>query len=677
MYKEKYRQGNPYGQQFEAFPQTVAREVVAPYPIEDADEVINPVPVFMSSTSNPQSDSTRSQNDNIVRRQKDPYETPFQYGLGPNLNSSDSLAEIRIPPTASMATGTHYSRDDHVPSLDPMPSIPVSVTAVPPPPPYEESETRILQEKAYRVDSPSQQQRTNVNGSESLEHNVNRFQGAQGDGIFNSAGNPRNFGKPDIIGIGGKVGMAATAGTTGKAGNIGNKAGKGRTGSIKSAESTRSAGSAGSAGSVGNTRHIENTGTGTTGASGRKTETVSGDGGAGEKERDLSEYFPRAIEFYKVYKATVADSTNFTHNVQIKWCETLLEYAFDEEFLCHYNINAEKLKRKLRPDESLKNQKVILGHSFRVLTKLVSQKCGPAMYLMGTLYSHQPYLQIKNKNIVDRNDKKALEYYCRAAKTNHSDACYRAGVCFEYQRGTPPEEFSKEHAMQKAFQYYERGAECCQNTSCMYKLGMFYLYGLSGQQHPLQALHWFKMASEKGDSPQALYELGKIYEFTSLPPQVQGVLTGNDIHRDPATALKYFHKCAMDSDYPLAQWKLGYCYEFGELQLPVIAKKSIAWYAKAALAQPKGNPMAMLALSGWYLTGAPDVLKPNDREAFKWAMKACEASDGKLSRAEYALACYYENGIGCRRDLHQAKAHFETATKLGHVKAKDRLERDF
>ncbi|CAR25869.1 hypothetical protein ZYGR_0A04420 [Zygosaccharomyces rouxii] len=578
MYRDKYRQNPSYDEPFNLFPPhsvNSSREAVAPYPIEDANEVINPIPVFTSSTTNSHSTTP-------TRRNHDRYEMPFQYaepGLDPLMTSS----HVRVPPSLSTPTDSSFPREVHV-------GTPLNEAMVPPPP-YEESEARILQEKAYRVESPPQEIQEPLPAAPQAQAQRQAQRQAQ------PQAQPQPRSKDRHKGV--------------------------------------------------------------------------------ERERDLSEYSPKAIEFYKVYKATVEDSTNFTHSIQMKWCETLLEYAFDDEFLSHYNINAEKLKRTLRPEESLKNQKVILGHSFRVLTKLVSHKCGSAMYLMGTLYSHQPYLQIKNKNIVDRNDKKALEYYCRAAKTNHSDACYRAGVCFEYQRGTPAEEFTKERALQKAFQYYERGAVHCANSSCMYKLGMFYLYGLSGQQDPLEALQWFKRASEGGKSTQALYELGKIYEFTSLPPQVQSILTRYNINRDPATALKYFHKCAMEYDYPLAQWKLGYCYEFGELQLPVIAKKSIAWYAKAALAQPKGNPMAMLALSGWYLTGAPDVLKPNDKEAFKWASRACEASDGKLSRAEYALACYHENGIGCHRNLTEARIHFETATRLGHIKARDRLEKGF
>lgn len=401
-----------------------------------------------------------------------------------------------------------------------------------------------------------------------------------------------------------------------------------------------------------------------------RTEADVGESPPRERQRDLSQYSPSALKFYEIYSKTVADSAKFTPEIQLKWCETLLEYAFDDEFLGHYNINAERLKRELKPEERQKNQRVILEHSFKVLAKLISVKSGAALYLMGTLYSHQPYLQIKNKHIVSRNDERALEYYCRAANCDHSDACYRAGVCYEFQRGVT---ISQQESLVMALNYYRRGADLFDNSACMYKLGMFSLYREQFRDVP-QALKWFERASTQGESPQALYELGKIYEFSSLPPPVQQLLTSNGITRQPSRALKYYYKCAADCNYPLAQWKLGHCYEFGELQLPVVAKKSIAWYAKAALAQPKGNAMAMLALSGWYLTGATAVLRPNDKEAFYWAQKSCSASEGKLARAEYALAYYLENSIGCDQDLAQAKIHYQRAASIGHSKAIKRLQ---
>ncbi|EJS44450.1 YDL203C [Saccharomyces arboricola H-6] len=391
----------------------------------------------------------------------------------------------------------------------------------------------------------------------------------------------------------------------------------------------------------------------------------------------LSGYSPEALAFYQVYRKTIDDASKFTPEIQMKWCETLLAYAFKEDFISQYNINAEKLKRSLRPEEMLKNQKVILEHSFKVLTKLITLKWPPAMYLMGTLYSHQPYLPIKNKNIVIKNDEKALEYYCKAAKLNNSDACYRAGVCFEYQRGTSALDSSltKEDCIRKAFKYYQQGAEVCSNSACMYKLGMSHLYGLNMQKNDVAlAIKWFNGASQHGDSPQTLYELGKIYEFNVLPSEIQNILFANGIRRDPQLAIKYYHQCAKDFQYPLAQWKLGNCYEFGDLGLPIMAKKSICWYSKAAAAQPRGNPMAMLSLSGWYLTGAVKVLKPNNKEALNWALKSSKYSDGKLARTEFALGFYYEKGIGCDVDLNLAQQYYLKAARMGFKKAVDALQ---
>ncbi|CUS24373.1 LAQU0S16e00232g1_1 [Lachancea quebecensis] len=420
----------------------------------------------------------------------------------------------------------------------------------------------------------------------------------------------------------------------------------------------------------------------------RKTERAPQREPQRESRRDLSQYSDEALYFYRVYQATIEDSPNFTAKVQMKWCETLLTYSFITEFVSNYNINSEKLKRRLTPEETLKNQKIILEHALKVLTKLITLQYGPALYLMATLYSHQPYLDIKIQAVISRNDAKALDYYTRAAIRNEPEACYRAGVCYEYQRGTPAE-LDKAQCLLKAMQFFERGASQCANTASMYKLAMLLLHGVNekqGGQAILQedvktAMHWFKKAAAEGapgngtaGSPQAMYELAKIYERDGLQPALQARLETAGISRDIKHALQCYHRCATLYEYPLAQWRLGQCYEFGQLNLPVAANKSIAWYAKAAMAQPRGNPMAMMALSGWYLTGATGVLKPNNREAYNWARKACQVADGKLARAEYALAFYSENGIGCVPSLAEAREHYERAAAAGHAKAQDRLQ---
>lgn len=413
--------------------------------------------------------------------------------------------------------------------------------------------------------------------------------------------------------------------------------------------------------------------------------------------RDLSEYSPEAIEFYRVYQQTINDANKFTKPVQLKWCETLLQYAFKPSFLIRYNINAERLKRDLKESEMSQNKRTILEHALRVLTKLTQLNYPPALYLLGTLYSHQPYIAIpKPMEIVNKNDAKALDYYRRAADLGHKEAMYRTGVCYEYGRGVDRSILGEHESLKLAQKYYETGALSKGDSSSMYKLGMFYLKGLatkSGEivieKDPMQALYWFRMAVKEIEipnnptgnspttldsiSPQAMMELGKIYGFEEIDDSTRQALLRNGISQNKVTAIKYYYRCAHEFDYSLAQYKLGRFYEFGEMGLPVIPKKSIAWYAKSSMNKTKPNPMAMVALSGWYLTGAEGVLKPNDKEAFKWVSRASALSDGKLSRAEYALAFYLEKGLGCYPNPQEAHKHYQIAARLGHPKAIEAL----
>lgn len=569
-----------HAQQPQPQPQQIKH--TTPYPVEDTQEVINPVPFQYKATT-----PTTSTNSSTPKAIQTPVDASFmdtnsRYYSTFALNSSNE----QLSPPQRPAMNSQGSAGSLAETFE---SAHSSVDIQPPPPPYEESEAQqhILKEKVYRTEEDLVETQTQAGTQE--------------------AGTDKH---------------AISKSTT------------------DSPSSTRSS----------------------------------------TKSRPLSEYSDDALKFYEVYKSTIADSPNFTPLVQMKWCETLLLYAFNEQFTCNYNINAEKLKRQLTTEEMLKNQKIILEHALKVLTKLMTLKYSPALYFMGTLYSHQPYLDIKNKGIVSRNDTKALDYYTKAAKLKHPNACYRSGISYEYQRGTDPS-LTKEMCLQKAMYYYERGADKCHDVSCMYKLGMFYLQGIATPHDPKNAIEWFLRASnedpqykiKKEDiSPQALYELGKIYEFDSLSNELRELLQRSGITRSSEKALYYYHRCATKCSYPLAQWRLGHCYEFGELSLPIIASKSIAWYAKAARAKPKGNPMAMMALSGWYLTGATGVLQPNDQEAFSWALKSCQSTEGKFARAEYALAFFYERGIGCTKDPSKALEHYKCAAQMGHPKAQDR-----
>ena len=234
---------------------------------------------------------------------------------------------------------------------------------------------------------------------------------------------------------------------------------------------------------------------------------------------------------------------------------------------------------------------------------------------------------------------RAYHLYLQAAKQNHPAASYRVAVCNELGVGTRKDP-------SRAFAFYRKAASLG-DTAAMYKLGMILLSGSLGQpKNTREAIGWLKRAAEQADedNPHALHELGLLHEN----PNSQVVL------HDEAYAKDLFTR-AGQLGFVASQYKLGFCYEYGLLGCPIDPKRSIAWYTKAA---EKGDAEAELALSGWYLTGSEGVLPQSDAEAYLWARRA--ANKG-LSKAEFAVGYYAEQGIGVKQDIEFAKRWYMRA----------------
>ena len=108
-------------------------------------------------------------------------------------------------------------------------------------------------------------------------------------------------------------------------------------------------------------------------------------------------------------------------------------------------------------------------------------------------------------------------------------------------------------------------------------------------------------------------------------------------------------------------------HEYGHLGLAIDAKRSIAWYTKAA---QQGESEAELALSGWYLTGFETLLVQSNKEAYLWARKA---ADKGLAKAEYAVGYFLEHGIGVDQNLEEARRWYLRAAGQGNTRAIARL----
>lgn len=272
-----------------------------------------------------------------------------------------------------------------------------------------------------------------------------------------------------------------------------------------------------------------------------------------------------------------------------------------------------------------------LVDAHKVLKKLSNAQNQEAMFILADslgkgLFGNEP------------DNKEAFTLYQSAAKLGHAAAAYRTAVCCEIGHedggGTRRDPL-------KAMQWYKRAATLG-DPPAMYKVGMILLKGLLGQQrNPREAVGWLKRAAERADAenPHALHELGLLYE--SAQP--------NDaIIRDEPYALSLFQEAA-NLGYKFSQYRLGLAFEQGQLGVMQDHRQSIFWYSRAA---EQGEHQSELALSGWYLTGSPNVLNQNDTEAYLWARKAAVAG---MAKAEYAMGYFTEVGIGTAANLEDAK----------------------
>jgi TPR repeat protein len=378
-----------------------------------------------------------------------------------------------------------------------------------------------------------------------------------------------------------------------------------------------------------------------------------------------------SISRFNAMKQRALSPNNISNGpIQVEWTTLLLAVASDKGFVSKYTLNSEPMKSDASPSEIKKNEHSFIKAAIKTLKRTCSDvKDSEAQFILGSLYSNSPTIKVPKPDLLERNYEKAFDYYAKAGAQGHALALYRLGVSFELGIGASMNE-------QRALDAFTRSAQAGSVPS-MFKLGLIYSRGVLGaRRSAAKSMEWLIKASHNADleNPHALFELSKIME-RDLPfiasPSVSDMEYLSELDRlgytkDEVAGLNYC-KAAAKLGYSPAQCKLGWCYEYGKLRCVIDAKKSIGWYSRAA---KQGNPQAEMALSGWYLTGAKNILEPNDREAFLWALKSTE---GGFVKAEYALGYYYEVGLGCEKDLEMAKRFYQRAATQGHEKAIEKL----
>ncbi|KAJ2015036.1 hypothetical protein GGI14_004509 [Coemansia sp. S680] len=348
---------------------------------------------------------------------------------------------------------------------------------------------------------------------------------------------------------------------------------------------------------------------------------------------------PPTLASLEAYRASIRRSNDPA--AQLEFAKYILEHArgmADQES----NGKAAAARYEVLTNEGIKWVKKLAGGGITVHRTNIAAE---AQFFLGTVYSQNIYG-------IAKDEARAFAYYQQASKAQHAEANYRTAVCYEIGVGTRKD-------VARALQFYRKAAAQT-NVPAMYKLGVILTKGLLGvAATPREGITWLKRGADNAtpECPHALHELALCYESNSIP----------EIIPDESYARELFIK-AGKLGYVPSQVRLGQAYEYGTLGCAVDPRKSIGWYTRAA---EKGDGDAELALSGWYLTGAENLLPQNDVEAYLWARRA---ADRGLEKAEYAVGYYYECGIGVAQpDVHEAQAWYARAARKNNRRAISRL----
>ena len=244
----------------------------------------------------------------------------------------------------------------------------------------------------------------------------------------------------------------------------------------------------------------------------------------------------------------------------------------------------------------------------------------------------------------DKNYKKAVECFTKAAVQGHATAQCNLGVCYEDGTGVVKDE-------KKAAEWYSKAA--VQGlASAQHNLGVCYENGTGITKDERKAAEWYTKAALQGH-PKAQFNLGVCYEF------------GKGVTKDEKKAVEWFTKAAEQGN-ATAQFGLGFCYENGT-GVTRNEKIAVEWYTKAAV---QGDSDAQYNLGVCY-EGGTGVTK-DEKKAVEWFTKA--AVQG-LASAQYNLGVCYEKGTGITKDEKIAVEWYTKAAKQGDADAQKALER--
>ncbi|KAG7664715.1 SKT5 [[Candida] subhashii] len=294
-------------------------------------------------------------------------------------------------------------------------------------------------------------------------------------------------------------------------------------------------------------------------------------------------------------------------------------------------------------DKRLK--KALLKEAVHYLKKLSDKGYVEAQYLLGDAYSSGALDKIENRE--------AFMLFQAAAKHGHIESAYRTSYCYEEGLGTGRD-------ARKAVEYLKIAA-AKNHPAAMYKLGVYSFYAKMGLPNNMNTkkmgIKWLTRATGVASEliAAAPYELGKLYYYGFEDIVIQDKKYALELYAQ-AAALGHIQSAAI----------LGQHYEVGDV-VPQDSNLSIHYYTQAALG---GDPNSMLAMCAWYLVGSEPYLPKDEVEAYEWAKRAAACN---LPKAQFALANFYEKGIGCFKNVNEAQTWYKKAALNGEEKSLSRI----
>lgn len=151
--------------------------------------------------------------------------------------------------------------------------------------------------------------------------------------------------------------------------------------------------------------------------------------------------------------------------------------------------------------------------SINAIAKMIENPL--VQYELGKLY--------QSGNGIDKDSKKATEWYKKAAEQGNADAQNDLAKCYYYGEGV-------EKNLLEAAVWYRKSAEQG-NAKAQNYLGECYYYGEGVKKNLYEAIVWYKKSANQGNA-EAQYSLGHCYEH------------GAGVRRDLQEAISWYNKSA-------------------------------------------------------------------------------------------------------------------------------------